>query len=397
MKITGRRADLLISIIIFICVFFICYLAANTLNFDAFKKGSNMWFQADTFRYFYTFLSRGADHYRTSVHPLFALITNLPTFLFLKIGFTPKSAVILTCSLYSGLWSAMLFMVLRAIHYAIIDSIILTALACSTASFIFFRLIPETFVMGSLTLLIAFYIHLVAQEKTIHRFYYLLANVVSISVTITNWMAGIITTVLNNSIKNTYEILKSSLLLAVILSAIQHFIYPSSRFFLFIRSEAQYMFMEESGTLLNKLTVFFFHTIITPHIENRENLYAPGYPLFSVQLSPVELGVTLTGLLSVLWIVLLINGFRHSFKYFNKKTLLFLLLIIGGQLLLHSIYGDETFLYSMHWMPFLVIVAGAPLIHTQKRLYYRALLIAFTLGLFVNNYMQFYSVRQIIG
>ena len=68
-------------------------------------------------------------------------------------------------------------------------------------------------------------------------------------------------------------------------------------------------------------------------------------------------------------------------------------LVLAGQLVLHLLYGDETFLYALHYLPFLVLLAACGAL-TKARPVVLILALLLTVGTAANNLVEF---RRIIG
>jgi hypothetical protein len=89
------------------------------------------------------------------------------------------------------------------------------------------------------------------------------------------------------------------------------------------------------------------------------------------------------------WAVMLGFGLWAMWKQpENTKFKLVILAIVAGQYLLHMVYGDETFLFSMNWMPLLIIVASFGLTLPYRK-WIIALTIVTTIGTAYNNFHQF--------
>lgn len=70
-----------------------------------------------------------------------------------------------------------------------------------------------------------------------------------------------------------------------------------------------------------------------------------------------------------------------------KKARAALGVLILGQLGLHLLFGDETFLYSLHWLPLLVVLAALPTL-TRARIWARGCALALIVCAGVNNSAQ---------
>jgi hypothetical protein len=59
------------------------------------------------------------------------------------------------------------------------------------------------------------------------------------------------------------------------------------------------------------------------------------------------------------WLVLLALGAREAHRRWRDDRLVqVILLCLAGQFALHVLYGEETMLYALHWVPLLILVAG---------------------------------------
>ena len=70
-------------------------------------------------------------------------------------------------------------------------------------------------------------------------------------------------------------------------------------------------------------------------------------------------------------------------------------LALLGQLALHSVYGRETFLYSLHFAPLLVVLAGLSVL-TRVRPLALVLALILTLTVGINNGLQFSKAITVV-
>ncbi|MFC3120830.1 hypothetical protein [Agaribacter flavus] len=276
------------------------------------------------------------------------------------------------------------------------SSLIIVLLGVSSASFLFFAIIPESFLLGSISMLVVMLVMCTNEKNKYSYLFYILANIAALSVTVTNWMAGFIATFMRFPKKLAIEILKTTFIIVAILSAIQFKIFPSSEFFLFIGNEAQYVFMEESGTFIDKLRVFFISSFVIPELHALPNPYAEAFPLFSIQTLRSQGVLTLNNLLAFSWLALLVYAAFIYYQSNKTQTNNFLLYLIIGQLCLHAIYGDETFLYSLHWMPFLVIFVANIMLH-HKQVWVKFAFLSFIGLQMISNLKQLQIASNIIA
>src|SRR6185312_14809580 len=156
--------------------------------------------------------------------------------------------------------------------------------------------------------------------------------------------------------------------LAVVLWTCQKFLFPSAQFFLGNRDELHYTLQSDTGGPSGIATVFALHSIVMPEVQSVptktairriDHVQMPVDHRLSVQSSRIGTGSPHAMLATVLWGVLLAMGsWALCFMRGHPRLRLTLGLTVAGQLVLHLIYGHETFLYAMHFAPLLVIVAA---------------------------------------
>lgn len=387
------KKDALILIMLIVLAAVASYSAGLHLNTEGLRKG-DVWFQADIGRVYKNMTERSSNHYRTNVHPVFSLTTAPLVHGLSKLGMTKDTAVRTLVAGVAGIWLAAFYLVLRLLCIRVTDALVFTILISLSGATLFWSTVPETYLFGSLTMLLVLGFVALSESRTFAAGYWVGISALSLSMTVTNWMAGIAATLASNSLRKTVRITTDAFVVVTVLWAIQHAIFPSSEFFLLSPWERHYMLLEDAGGLTEKATVFFSHSIVMPEVQLLANRWAPSWPFFSVQFS--ALGSTgLLGLsLTVVWGILLIFGawtawLQPAFRKFK----IVLALSIGGQLLLHMIYGDETFLYSMHWAPMLVFVAAFGLSSIHRR-WVLGLAVLFVVGLGLNNVRQFERVSS---
>jgi hypothetical protein len=104
---------------------------------------------------------------------------------------------------------------------------------------------------------------------------------------------------------------------------------------------------------------FLFHSMVMPEIRRVDHWVRPWMPVLATQPSrPGSAGPWgVAGV--VLWTLLLGLGGWSMFALRRQRPLRVVLgLSLLAQLGLHLVYGSETFLYSLHFAPLLVVVAA---------------------------------------
>ena len=359
----------------------------NKAIFD--KQAGDVWLGADIARVFENMTQRKSDHHRIKVHPLFSLIT-FPAVHLLRtvLDLEPITAVRIIIAAVACLWISALFILLRVIGCRRFDATLFSVLAATSAAAMFWFVVPETYSFGSLSLLLGLCFVAIAQHRHLSHLWYTVISALTLSITTTNWMVGILATIVNHPRKRSLQITVNAFCLVVLLWSVQKFVFPSAVFFLGDREEQQYMLRPGTGGPLAVVKSFISHTMVMPSIKFVDILKQPNSPMMSIQAS-LPGSASLWGNVAVmLWISLLGLGLWGLFSVKNHLKLRIVLgLTLLGQLTIHMIYGEETFLYSLHFAPLLVVLAALSTLTSARPV---ALVLAGTLVLSagVNNTLQ---------
>jgi len=383
-----RMTDVLVTMALFGIAALGSYLGSSQLNPKVIQAPS-VWFEADTGRVYNNMTERGGTHYRTKVHPLFSIATAPLVYALQKVGIDKDVAVRGLIAFTAGVALVVFFCTLRILNFPIFDSTVFSVLTGVSASAMFFSTIPETFLFGGTTILAVLMFTAISERRSFSSSFYIGISALSLSMTVTNWMAGIASTLANHSPQRTVRITIDAFVVVTVLWAVQHAIFPTAEFFLFSAEERHYVFDKNAGGVLEKSTVFFLHSVVMPEFRVSENLWTDDWPSLSVQHSSINFDSPLKLAITTSWILTLAFGLLGMWKDPNhRKFKVVIAAILGGQFVLHMVYGDETFLYSLHWTPLLIMVAAFGL-----TLPYRKWIVALTFvslfGVGYNNFYQF--------
>lgn len=361
------------------------------------KQFGDTWFDSDVSAYFIWLNNRFSElHVRTYKHPLFSLIFCLPVYGLNALGIELMVAMRLYMAVIAGLWLGAFYLLLRLLGCRRFDAILFSAIGATSAAAMFWFVVPESYPFGSLSLILAAILTLLAQSRILPLWSYIATNIFTLSITITNWMAGIFTTILENSKQKSSQILIRTLGIVIVLSGVQKLIFPKATFPPFIPpgKEASYLFSAESGGVFRILQSSIAHTIVMPQIQVLPHPRT-GAPIMLTQFSFPGSG-SLWGAIAVgLWMALLALGIWALLSLkIHQKFRLFLGLLLLGQLLLHLVYtGRETFLYSLHFAPLFIVLAALSTL-TRSRLWSLGLASILLVCIIMNNGIQFNHARE---
>jgi hypothetical protein len=325
----------------------------------------DVWFHTDAPRVFNDMTKYSVPHDRTSVHPLFVILI-FPIVSFVKTVFflTPTTAVEIVLAGVASLWVSLLFITFRLIGCRQLDATLFSILGAISAAAMFWLAIPDVYPFGGLTILLGLTFVALAEHRKLSMFWYVVVSAMTLSITVTNWMLGIHWTITNQPWKKAIQITLAAWVLVVLLVLVQKGIFPTTNAGFIklnstIQGEEKYIQVKDFPGSLRVIKSFFCHTIVMPSVKlfNDPNL---NLERFSVQMSSPGSGSILGSLATFLWIALLCLGLWGLFtirKHLRLRVALGLTIL--GQLALHLVYGtDETFLYTLHFAPLLLLLAA---------------------------------------
>jgi len=348
------------GIAVAVSVFFLAEGVPNCLYRSEY---GNYFFGADIPRVYQNMTDRWSDFERTKVHPLFPLFVTTPNYALKRIlDIDIKTASHVLLSLNSFFWTALLLVILQKITQRIPDAVLLTGFCACTAASVFWLATPETFSFGSTTLLLPLLL-LVYPQFAKSSVAQVLAGVVSASMVITNYMASFVAACATLSYRRMLSVALHVLAVLTLLWGIQNMIYPGTVFFLNTRGESRYL--NKQG-FQNTTQIFLLDSFTPSGIDRTVN---PAHLLIPSIESPITVGLAQvrnmgtnnTVVTILLWIACLVLVALGVWQWLHTDDWMktfgaSVMLILFGQFVLHQIYSNETFLYSLHWMPFLVIV-----------------------------------------
>lgn len=387
--------DILIFIGLFIAgLLLTLYLSGQMNPLITDPETFNSWFEADTPRYFENFTNRESDYSRTEVHPIFPLITYFPVLALRKLlGLDPWLAVRVLDSLTAGLWVGMLYSLLRALKIKPEEAILFSGVGLVSSASLFFLTVPESYPYGSIAMMLALLLAALHETRQVAPGWYSMVGVLTLGTTVTNWMASLLASFIRFTRKTALQISSNTFSIVVILWAVQKYFFPSSKFFLggaaAVQREVGFIDFSRSGGLLTSAKAFLFHSMVMPQIEIVNLSEKADWLEMSVQRAAPGSGGTI-GLIAVIaWTLLLTAGIWSLFNMgVMEKFRLTTGLLLAGQFGLHLFYGNETILYSLHYLPVMLIPAALAS-KTRWRNYVLAAAVVLLVTAAINNYQQF--------
>lgn len=334
------------------------------------KITPDLWFNADIERVINS-LAIPNEASRLNIHPLLGLII-LPvarpiyfgaTMTGLDIGPSMSIAAQLVTSISAGITWILVYLISLNLGLKRIQGFAVGIFFLSSSTFMFWWSIPETFPLGSPTILIPFF--LLSTRTRSHRLW-ILSLVGSFSITITNLSAGLIAACARFGLRRQlHKILGATMIMAILLSLVQKSYIPTAKLPLQSLKE-EVRFIKLDNPPIEKLYQFFLAPLAPLSPPNTPAGGALIYRILRFEIPAFNNIYPLGALAGVLWIFLLLNGcYAAALK--RSPTSTALAIFAGIQLFLHFVYGDSPFLYSAHYTPVLILIAAYGLANRKSK------------------------------
>jgi hypothetical protein len=392
------RGVLLVGALLSAFAFAGSWLIADRINPMLFEYGGknasgavvrtkDIWFDSDLPSKVIMFHLREPDQGAfTAKHPLYRLASFVAGYP-LKRTVPPHQLVLVLVSAMAAAWAAAFFALMWTITRRLLDTTLFTLLALSSSAALFWLVLPETFGWGSLTIVGALLLAARGERQGVPIHHHLAVSVATLSVTVTNWMFGLLAAALGLKYRKALAVTVAAFGIVSLIWLVQKQLMPSSLFFVRLEAEEhRFLVTKASGGPLRIIPSFLLHTMVMPRIQV-DSTTVPLWFGMTTQHSNPGSG-TAWGLPAVgLWIALLSIGAYGLAT--NRLRQLGTLALVGlaGQLVLHNFYGYETFLYAIHFLPLLLVVAALGT-RTRLRKAVLALAGALTVACALNNGIQ---------
>jgi hypothetical protein len=328
------------------------------------QRMMNVWFDSDSSRVFDNLTDRASNHYRTSVHPLFSLLAGTPVIASISLfGIQPLTAAAISVALWSACLAASVFTVIRLAIGRTLDAVVYTLLFLSSAGFVFWSGVVESYTLGAVSLVLPLMlVLLIGRGWPVWTL--IPASALSLSVTVTNWMAGIAAMLVSTPLPMAIRWTIYAFALVTVLTGLQHVVFPTSGAFLDFYEEFWYSSLSEPRSLIDRAVAaalrFGFDTMVLQGAALVPEPGGTGRMLASLSIGQGPLPALLT---AFAWFALLVVGCVQLVRTAAsanglQRFCIALGLVIAGQGGLHLVYGTETFLYAAHFAPLLVIAAS---------------------------------------
>jgi hypothetical protein len=363
----STRVDLLIALALGVAAAVVTLLIANVDPRLFGPLGWDFWFEADLPRELDTLTSTAANNYRTKVHPIYPLLTGVPTWVLFRLTGSWTTAIELELAGVSLLAAAALYATVRLAGGTRPLAAACVALYCASGAFLFFHGVAGTYALGGATMIIALAVGTEPLRR--HRAAHVIAGALALGVTVTNWIASLATAAACHRPREALRLALASFLVVALLAAVQSNLFSRTGAFMQLVSEQRFTVPLDATRLRNVAVGMLAHSIVAPHAELGVGSEGDEPERTTLTAQGARLPEDLAGRLALAaWGALLAIGAWGAVRPGVVGTFRWPLLVtLAAQVVIYLKYGRETFLYSAHAAPLLIVFAALGLATPVRR------------------------------
>jgi hypothetical protein len=330
------------------------------------KALNNRWFEADSTEVLGNMSDRFSNNQKVKLHPLFPLLTYPLVSGIMSIGkLSPLEAAWTLNAVCAGLWLGSIYLIMRLLDTRVLDSLVFTALAASSGAAVFWFVMPETYPVGSLTILLALGLVALARHRPVADWWFAVASAASLSITLTNWTAGLIGAFLCKPRRRALAITLIALASVVGLLLLEKALFPGAKpWFISPRGYSKlkmYVLCESQGGALDAARSLYLTSAVVPRIELSTSVdqQGPGGPMLTIQRAAAGSSGVVGQAATLLWgFLLAAGGLALVCGRGDVRFRIALGVTLLGESAVYLVYGEETFLYALNFVPLLILAAS---------------------------------------
>ncbi len=317
--------------------------------------GNDVWFEGDVPTVFRNLLNRFSDQTRNGDHPLFPLFATLPVDVLRHLGLSGATAVAAVLTTVASIWGGLFYATLRLVRLRRPDAILFSLAAVCSSAAIFWLPVPEVAGMASVTILAALMAAALADRGRLSPIAELAVIALTLSVTVTHWMAGLLLAFVRHPARRALQLSVNAFVLVVLLWSAQRLVVPTADFFIGYVGHGKFILRPESGGPLHVLITLVVQSGVMPEPAVR---HEPKWgEVMTIQHAGLSGGGWVADTARAAWVGMLIVGALGVRR--ASRTVRFVTLgTLAGQCALYSVFGEETFLYSLSTLPLLMLIAA---------------------------------------
>ncbi|MEZ5294422.1 MAG: hypothetical protein R2745_25305 [Vicinamibacterales bacterium] len=333
----------------------------------------NVWFDADPSVYFVSMTNRVSAHWGANVHPMLAFFMYPPVFVLTRLfHFGKPDAAQIWMAVVAGLWAGSHVVLARVLGCRRVDAALMGLLAAVSSAAIFMTVVPEFHPFGGVTVTLALLGAALLRDQPAPVAWLAALNALAASATVTNWPLGALAAWQSAGWRRAAAAVAASAVLLLGLSFVQRLAFPSASWFL-LRSEGYAAVSSRPPTpsrLADVAAGFLVHPVVMPAIGGLDP--GPGrrvgserwpYRAISVQHARLTPASPWGAVAFALWLAALAAG---ALAWYRRRRAWWVPpAALVCQAALYAIFGDETFLYGLNWLPLLLAVVAVGLAETR--------------------------------
>jgi hypothetical protein len=306
------------------------------------------------------------------------------------LGLSPLEAVRVTIAVICGAWTILMFSLLLAWGCRLVDAAVFTILAQISASSMFWFSVPESYPIGSATIVAALLLTLWPRNVSpVVR--YSAAAAVSLSMTTTNAVVGLVAAARRLTTRDLWIAGTSAWFIICMIWVLQKRIFPGVEFFLPPRDVDAFFFSLTPSRIAEVLQVMLSHSVVMPEIGSMVGSErippSSAVRILTIQQSLLGTGGILGAMATFAWLGLVGLGVWASWTIgFGLSTLC----LFAGSVLLafYLMWGAETFLFTLHMLPLLVVLTASGTFTRLRPICLALAIVVIGIG-GANNWIQF--------
>jgi hypothetical protein len=327
--------------------------------------GFDIWFHADQPRAVWNMTDRGSSHDRTTVHPLFSILLYPLCKAIMAFGVAPLAAAKTLVALSAASTLALFYLSLRNLGLRVAGAVAFGAALMASSTFIHWFAIVDTYAFTAP--LMALMLWVLTRPRPVGAMLWILASAGTLSITITNWSFGLVAAFFRLPWRAFLRVSVAALVLVAVIAVVQKLVFPTAGLFFDPRAlakERHYTQVagqggEEGWMPLASLRSMLLFSAVAP-VASRDEVVEAGVRKHIVNNQHARLrDEGLSGLIATaLWVLMLGLGLRAAFTSPRRDVASALAAFSAGQVALHLVYGQVTFLYAAHFFPAFLALAA---------------------------------------
>lgn len=371
----GRRDLLPLLLLGFACFGFVWFVTSTWGEAIVNRSIGGRWFQSDGWRVYDDMVDWGANHYRANIRPLFSLISIPATALISKLsGVRGIEAIWIFNAACMSVWVGGLYLTVRALGAATVPALLTAALGAASASAMYWFIVPETYALSSMWLVLLLLLAAVEVRRPQGKLIWIASGTLVVCTLVSNILAVLALTLCMKPRKDALQILAAVSVLFIAALLAQRVIFPSGATIRIdkLEGESGFVMHPDNGGPGCIAAAEWISPLIAPTARVVGDAEATGHRV-SVQCmqaasGPYRLAAAVLWLGFFAWGVGALLWLRDDGGRLRRFTY-GLLGALALNSALHMVYGEETFLYALHFTPLLLVLAsGVFLLPRYRRL-----------------------------